>query len=307
MILAGGLGNQLFQISALLSTNDRYQQYWLSGISTPRTNSNGIPEALSLLNITAKITTPFFNRILQKVADLNLRLSVPDIEAKDIGYPERFVKFSSALLFSILLMERIKIVTKVEEISNSQRHKCSILLIGYFQTHLYADKLKEVLFDHKNEIDILNPTLQELRYESSISPILVVHIRRSDYKDDPNFGLLSGNYYQNAIAQLDQIIGHPIPIWIFSDDVALAKKIIKNIDSRLIRWISDVEQSTSLTLIAMSYGSYFAIANSTFSWWGAYLSTNQIKVLYPDSWLKNIPHRLDLFPPNWTALEAAYE
>jgi hypothetical protein len=63
--------------------------------------------------------------------------------------------------------------------------------------------------------------------------------------------------------------------------------------------ISDWQQ-----LLLMSLGKHNIIANSTFSWWGAYLNTSPERIVcYPDSWFgikqKSINNTKDLFPPDW--------
>jgi hypothetical protein len=116
--------------------------------------------------------------------------------------------------------------------------------------------------------------------------------------------LLSSQYYLSALK------GKSVefqPIWVFSDDIEHARLMLSEIEPRVTRWISDVDDSSTMSLIAMSFGKTYIIANSTFSWWGAYLSEGSPRVFYPESWLKGIPHREDLFPKDWIPVVGEYE
>ena len=79
VVFAGGLGNQLFQASALFGLNSNYQKFWLKGASNPRNGLNGLPESLTLLDLPNRSIPLIFERFLQKVVNLNLKNSVPDL------------------------------------------------------------------------------------------------------------------------------------------------------------------------------------------------------------------------------------
>jgi hypothetical protein len=95
-------------------------------------------------------------------------------------------------------------------------------------------------------------------------------------------------------------------IWIFSDEIARAKELIEvDLDSNLVRWIEEVDQSPASTMELMRHGVGYVIANSTFSWWAAYLSYNTgSPVIAPDPWFKEIEEPAGLIPPSWNRLNA---
>lgn len=304
VVFAGGLGNQLFQASALLSLDSRYRKFWLNGVSKPRLSNEGHPESLTLLDLPNRIAPTVFQGLLQKIVNLNLKYSVPDVEGIERTIPKKIIKIFSEVVFSLVLVERIRIANLVDEISSVQKKSGNIVLIGYFQTSIYAENVKTHV--SLNGVQILHGRVEalDLQRESAITSPLVIHIRRSDYQFDNNFGLLSDGYYLSALKR-ESVNVHPI--WVFSDDIEHARVMLFEITSRVTRWISDVDNSSTMSLIAMSFGKSFVIANSSFSWWGAYLSEGTQNVYYPESWLKGIPHREDLFPKNWTPFVAEYE
>lgn len=304
VVLAGGLGNQLFQVSALLSLDSRYRKFWLNGVSKPRLSNEGHPESLTLLDLPNRIAPTVFQSLLQKIVNLNLKYSVPDVEGIERTIPKKIVKIFSEVVFSLVLVEKIRIANLVDEVSSVQKKSGSIVLIGYFQTSIYAENVKTHV--SLNVVQILHGRVEalDLQRESAITSPIVIHIRRSDYQFDNNFGLLSDGYYLSALMRES---GNLHPIWVFSDDIEHARVMLSEISPRVTKWISDVDNSSTMSLIAMSFGKSFVIANSTFSWWGAYLSEGSQNVYYPESWLKGIPHRGDLFPKNWTPFAAEYE
>lgn len=304
VVLAGGLGNQLFQTSALLGLDSRYQKLWLNGVSKPRLSTDGLPESLTLLDLPNRMVPMIFQSLLQKIVNLNLKYSVPDVEGIERKITTRIVKIISEVIFSLVLVEKIRIVNLVDEIPSVQKKTGNIMLIGYFQTSSFAENIKNQV--SLNRVRILHGCVEalDLQRESTITSPLVIHIRRGDYQLDSNFGLLSDRYYLSALKEKSVNFQ---PIWVFSDDIEHARILLSDTTSRVTKWISDVDDSSTMSLIAMSFGKSFIIANSTFSWWGAYLSDASPNVYYPESWLKGIPHREDLFPKNWVPFVAEYE
>ncbi len=129
-----------------------------------------------------------------------------------------------------------------------------------------------------------------------------LHIRRGDFVSNPNAafnGVLGVPYYEKAIKVLTSTyVKQPIHIFVFSDDIAWAKEHLKfpyPIDFVSSPDIKDYEE-----LILMSRCAHHIIANSTFSWWGAWLNSNRDKVVITTKqWLKaRSTDELDM-PKSW--------
>jgi hypothetical protein len=267
-------------------------------------NSDGCPESLTLLDLPNRMIPIFSQGLLRKVVNLNVKLSVPDVEGIGKTFTAKVLKKISEVIFSLILFEKIRIVNLVDEISGVQKKSGNILLIGYFQTSIYAESVKNLISLNKGKILHGRMEALGLHRESEVMSPLIIHVRRSDYLFDSNFGLLSDSYYRSVLRE-EPVNLHPI--WVFSDDIEHARHILSDIEPRVSKWISDVDDSSTMSLIAMSFGKTYVIANSTFSWWGAYLSEGSPRVFYPQSWLKGIPHRGDLFPKNWIPIAGEYE
>jgi hypothetical protein len=158
-------------------------------------------------------------------------------------------------------------------------------------------------FTLKNPLSSLGLIWQDKINNSANSVLL--HIRRGDYvfnKETNSFhGSLDMDYYEKAIAKIVEEVGNNIELFVFSDDMDWAKENIKfnyptNFSDPLIK---DYEQ-----MHLMSLCKHDIIANSTFSWWGAWLNMNPQKiVIAPKMWLRNKSSaELDILPSGWITI-----
>ena len=133
-----------------------------------------------------------------------------------------------------------------------------------------------------------------------------VHLRRGDYNTPDgiaSFGLLDKDYYDRA-ANLLLRIYPDCRFYIFSDDVTEAQHIFSSWSKKVIMPI----RSACQDMLLMSSCRHHIIANSTFSWWGAWLGKNPEGItIAPRHWFTKeatIAHKylLDLFPDDWIQL-----
>lgn len=118
-----------------------------------------------------------------------------------------------------------------------------------------------------------------------------IHIRRGEYKDLANFGTCSVSYYQKAIDEIASQVKNPV-FFVFSEDQEWVKKHINiPFPHRHIyfdRQIHGVSGGYAELLKILSLCDHFIIANSTFSWWGAWLGENPDKIIIsPKPWYQS--------------------
>lgn len=147
------------------------------------------------------------------------------------------------------------------------------------------------------------PDLLSLRLEAeSIAPV-IIHIRRGDYKAETTFGLPGEKYYRSAIDLINLNHSHH-PIWVFSDDVNEAREVLSWLPSERVKYISDVDEQSAASLMAMRLGCAYIIANSTFSWWGAFLSeARNPLVIAPEPWFSGQKEPTLLIPKDWIRIQ----
>lgn len=141
--------------------------------------------------------------------------------------------------------------------------------------------------------------LSQLLAFTKAKECLAVSIRRGDFLENSHLGVCSREYYLNAI---DLIRQQRDISWIlvFSDDIAYCRELLAQLNCQVI-YVEGFTPAKSLYL--MSQCQHFVIANSTFSWWGAWLSEHPDKlVIAPDPWNDSEAVLADFLPPDWIAL-----
>ena len=171
-----------------------------------------------------------------------------------------------------------------------------ISLQGYFQTEKYFKHIQdEIRGDFEFRDEILEPAKKTISYWKN--PI-ALHIRRTDYLTNSNHTALDINYYEKALQEFDDnsevIIFSDDPQWCMEQDLFSSD-----------RFMVSETRNTYMDLCLMTLCSGHIIANSSFSWWGAWLSDSK-KIIAPSGWFagSNNEHldTKDLIPENWIVM-----
>ncbi len=189
------------------------------------------------------------------------------LECFDI--PESLIKPISDIQISHIYYENV--FGYNSEISNLPD---STALSGYFQTEKYfkhiESEIREI-FTFRNEINDIAESLIDENTDS-----VSIHIRRGDYLSSPeHHPTQDGNYYKEGIAEF----GADKMFYIFSDDIEWCKGTFTGKNFRFVE-----SGNPYVDLCIMSKLKNHIIANSSFSWWGAWLSGNSSKVVAPARW-----------------------
>ena len=177
---------------------------------------------------------------------------------------------------------------------------------GTFQSEKFFAPVAKVLKKHFGFRFAPSEKVVKLVAEISDCDAVAIHFRRGDLVNNPKYqksqAPLGAEYYKRGIDQIRSRIAQPT-FYIFSDDIAYAKESGLCPDGAVfIDCVEDWNAYDALRL--MSLCKHFIIANSTFSWWGAWLSENADKlVIRPDPWFANMleNNTRDLCPESWLA------
>jgi hypothetical protein len=301
----GGLGNQLFQFAAGLyySLNLRSQLVIDDSFGNFRKNKSGVADIFSYSSkefevISAYSENVYLHTITDRILSLLIRVSLNS--NKNIIYP--VFKFCLLFIAKIFLSFRTKKIVTV--ISPSEigyeyfpTNARFTYFHGYFQTFRFASdhRVKEKLFS----LSVTNDVIARYRELAAKEMPLIIHIRLGDYLQESNFGVLSADYYKKAISLMLTRFKFEY-IWVFSDEIDQAKIYIPSEYIPMCRWIDDDGASAAETLEKMRLGTGYIIGNSSFSWWGAFLSyNNKTAVIAPEPWFIGIHNPIDLLPPGW--------
>jgi hypothetical protein len=173
----------------------------------------------------------------------------------------------------------------------------------FFQTEKYFIDFEEII---RKDFEFIKPINERnsniLSIITSVNSVSI-HVRRWDYisnnKTNQFHWTCSVDYYLNAIKKIRAKISNPI-FFIFSDDIEWAKLNI-TVDSECfyIDWNNNLDGFEDMRL--MSFCKHNIIANSSFSWWWAWLNKNIEKiVIWPQNWFNdNSMNTEDIMPKNW--------
>jgi hypothetical protein len=179
----------------------------------------------------------------------------------------------------------------------------NLYLNGFWQSEKYFEPVKELLVKEFSLKEKLHDANAELGNKINTCNSASLHVRRGDYVTNKEtqayHGVCSIEYYQKAIAYL-KIKGEIDHLFVFSDDVDWAKG---NLKSDIAITVIDLNNPGYLDMYLMSLCKHNIIANSSFSWWGAWLNQNSDKiVIAPNKWFANGQLTPDIYPSGWVKL-----
>jgi len=258
--LIGGLGNKLFMVACGIALSYDFK-------NTHNKNSLFVlPITMTNFDKTnVSRTSSYRSSVFSSIYRTDTSKIVWDKKIKETGFSYQ------------------NLINTVSNIDNNS----NILLDGYFQSYKYFDKYRDVIC----ETIKLPPKLEIIAKQLFLSlsnlfegETVSIHVRRTDYLTLSHFHYnLPNVYYQQAIQRISDVVSNPYFI-IFSDDIDYCKtsEIFKNL--KKIYYVPETYQNY-ISLYIMSYCEHNIIANSSFSWWGAYLNQNiDKKVIIPKKW-----------------------
>jgi hypothetical protein len=282
--LQGGLGNQMFQYAfAKALAMDKSMPFVI--------DTSHFEKASDLGETPRDLQLHLFQTMFQisQKEDQNLLLSV--------RYPSLIQKIRNKISQHYPL-EIVNDDTSLARVKSSTAPH--YLLSGYFQKETYFEKIiAEIRKDFESKEIIETPFATN---EKTVS----VHIRRGDYITNTNarahHGVCGIDYYERAFSYLESKISNPQYIF-FSDDIEWCKEHFKNKVHAF--FIEDrIGKPEHEDLVIMSRCAHHIIANSSYSWWGAWLNPSDSKIVVaPARWNNAQKSAINQYvPPTWKQL-----
>lgn len=284
--LFGGLGNQLFQYAAgrsLALKKNTDLALDVSGYGKEPQGTIKRNYELHLFNICA---SPAKEEQINKIAHPPLA----DRILKKLGlgsgfcyYREPFFHFDADFFES----------------------PASTILDGYWQSEKYFKEVSPAIRADLQLTAPLSAVTREMAAQIDARKSVSLHVRRGDFVNNPqtfsHHGVCEPGYYREAIGKIKE--QHTdLEVFVFSDDMDWAKE---NITTDLpMTFVNGAGRQDFEDLYLMSLCRHNIIANSSFSWWGAWLNPNPKKIVVaPARWFndKNTDTK-DLLPPEWVKL-----
>lgn len=173
---------------------------------------------------------------------------------------------------------------------------------GYWQNIRYFEGIKDKLmnvFAHPEPNEYNKTMIQELSSRESVG----IHVRRGDYLSEPDYrGICNINYYKRAINRLKEE-DKKYSFYIFSNDIKWCTENLEPLmDGYNVLYVTGNKGKKSCwDMFLMTYCKNLIIANSSFSWWGAFLNKNVERVIAPCPWV-NIDCKIELYETAWEKL-----
>ena len=178
-------------------------------------------------------------------------------------------------------------------------------LYGYWQSEKYFKQITDIVrcdFTFRHPFQERN---LELAQQISTSTSVSLHVRRGDYvsdaKTNSTHGVCSPDYYRDAVAYVAEKLSAPC-FFIFSDDIQWCKENL-DLDFPTVYIDHNRGGESYRDMQLMSLCDHHIIANSSFSWWGAWLNPSVEKiVIAPKNWFAAGHRTDDLIPSEWMRL-----
>jgi hypothetical protein len=164
-----------------------------------------------------------------------------------------------------------------------------LYLSGYWQSEKYFLPIEKTIRENFRPRSPLSGKNKEIASAMGAENSISIHIRRGDYAANARyanfFGVLEDSYYAQAIEKMHTLVSNPI-FYIFSDDIGWCKsRFASNANFTFVE--HNTGDDSYYDMLLMSCCKHNIIANSTFSWWGAWLNENPEKtVIAPKNWFK---------------------
>jgi len=278
--LTGGLGNQMFQFAAGYSIAKKYNVKLSLDLRrfNRRQDHNGF-ELQEVFDICSKVS--FLNKTLS-FKSINFKEILNKFDTTFYNFKEPHFHYTANIL-------------------NIPKHS---FLDGYWQSELYfrdyAIEIKKI-FNFSDPLDKQNHLIaNDIKQNNSIS----IHIRRGDFllKQNNNHYIDLKEYYLKAINETSKFFKNP-KYFIFTDDPSW---VTDNFFLNHSYIVVDTNHGSKsfLDMYLMSLCKSNIIANSSFSWWGAWLNDKKDKVIYaPKNWFNDKSICTDdLIPNSWNII-----
>jgi len=295
----GGLGNQMFQIAYArmlsleyneniyldLSAYEKYKirDFSLANLEISQSFNTIDNSLISKKNIKISHLSQESYRIYQKIFKSLRYYSFGNIPYKTLQNYGYYYNFDRYYYETLINKKDLKFI------------------YGYFQSEKYFFKYKNII---KEELKVKTlPTDKEKEILKKINSKISVGVSLrlgEDYKKNQGLNVCTPEYYIKGMQHIFNLYKE-VEFFIFSDCIEEAKNLLLHTPYKL-HFIEGFNDYQSLRLLYSC--KHFVIANSSFSWWGAYLSDNPSKVVIaPDRWFNGMKKQPDIFYDEMTILE----
>lgn len=296
--IAGGLGNQFFQLFAAASSTKADEIIVEYSLGKPNLNKNGSPKvSMWQLPFNVRLINAGKPKLtLQKEFNYLLGTS----QSRSHGSTRYFLAKKSRLPASFGLPASVLVSSTKEFIGllGAPRQR-SLHFLGYFQTY---HGVYEYARQNRSEIklrDADSASLTDFTNRVNDDETVFIHSRLGDYAFEKKIGMTGIEYYERCLKLIWELQG-PKNVYLFSDEPSRFMSQASSSLKKRIVFVCEPKIPDYLQFEMLRKGKNFVIANSTFSWMGAALSEVEKPTVYvPWPWFVGQEDPIDLIPSTW--------
>lgn len=294
--MTGGLGNQMFQYAAGRATSLRTK--------TDLALDTGFYDVESDKQAHEKnVLINLFPRIRAMQLPYIDQVFLADIQTESKGIIVRSYNYASSLLGLKPLYKKVIETKFLNYQPDFHQQNATILHLSsdwqnenYFITYESIIR-KDFIFSDLSANSLNYSLIKNIRSSASVS----LHVRRGDYLSSATHQPTSAAYYTKAIEMIRSRVDNPT-FFVFSDDIAWCQQNLNLSNATYVNHNNGLQSHIDMQL--MSNCQHNIIANSSFSWWGAWLNNNSEKmVIAPEMWLEKFNIKANnIIPSTWITI-----
>lgn len=287
--IVGGLGNQMFQYAVGRALSLDY----------------GVPLRLDVGDFSQHSIHQGFE--LERVFSAPVALAGPEDLHSTLGWQSSrlALRFLARPQVRFLRGNHLIVEPHFQYFSGIKRAPSSCYLKGYWQSERYFSAVADAIrADFTFRLPLSDENRQIAEAIGAVNAVSL-HVRRGDYLSNPHtlsvHGVCSLEYYVRAIHHIVERVPEPV-FFVFSDDLDWVKDALRI--EHPCHYVDHNRGSESYNdMRLMSLCSHHVIANSSFSWWGAWLNPSDSKIVVaPAQWFAKPVDVTDLLPEGWVRL-----
>lgn len=256
ILLSGGLGNQMFQYAFYLSMKER--------------------------GVQCKIDTTLYDLVkMHNGFEISHAFGIDYLQTKPSSFHKFWIKLLRKYRPKLLVFSDRRYQYCPDAYDTCQRYLIGDWInIQYFDS--IAPRIKST-YVFKN-IKYSNLEIKKMMEdENSVS----IHIRRGDYLKLPNYCVCNERYYESAVNYIICNVDSPV-FYVFSNDHSWCKMFMSKLNAKYVIVDNNQGIDSYQDMYLMTKCKHNIIANSTFSWWGAWLNQNEDKIVVaPQKWFRH--------------------